>query len=142
MVISDQLSSKMKHNDMKRCNVPLPTEKDILEIEKKLDIIFPTEYHEFLKQFNGLMHDQITIFAIAGGIGFNLVDELKAVYSQGLPKSFIPIAYYEGEYYCYLECGGIGWSDSTTPNWKNLSEWIEKECIDYFNLNFDDMDEG
>ena len=112
----------------------LPTESDVREVERHLNVSFHPDYRKFLLQASDVDYGLIEPAAITTKNDLNnLVAMAHSAWDVvGLPGTLLPICEDNGDYYCMNSAGEvIFWSHNgmTDEKWPTLAVWIEQVWI-------------
>jgi hypothetical protein len=117
----------------------LPSEEDVLFIEKNLNIKYPKSYLDYLLNYSNI------IFGFFDHLKMTVIEDFEWLYAinvindawdiDGVPKYLIPFIQDNGDYYCFdtrTEKDGEYsikyWSHNGTTDekWDNFMDWVEK----------------
>ena len=130
-----EILEKLKALSYKAPNPPkLPTEKDIKNVEEKLDIKFPPSYVEYQANYSDVFFGTFELYQLfENGSYLDLLKGIKEAREAGLSKNLIPFLEDNGDYYCFdtnspapeFEIRFWSHNGETNEKWKNFLDWVE-----------------
>jgi hypothetical protein len=112
----------------------LPTEEEVMAVEKALGVAFHPYYLQFLLQASDIDFGLIEPATATDDTSHtNLVRMAQLAWARvGLPRILLPICEDNGDYFCMNAAGEvIYWSHNGTTDekWPDLATWIEQVWI-------------
>ena len=112
----------------------LPTKDEIIAIENVLGVNFHSDYVRFLLEASDVVYGVLEPATVYKDSGHTyIVNIAKNAWDIGVPKSLLPIAEDNGDFYCMNQAGEISfWSQdgSADESWNNLEDWINDVWIE------------
>lgn len=113
-----------------------PTQKSIDELEKKLNIILPNSYKEYLLKYSNIYYGGFELYKpLFDNSRLDMVKGIEeATKYHNIAQNLIPFLFDNGDYYCFNinknapDYEVVFWSHNghTNEKWKNFLDWVEK----------------
>lgn len=109
---------------------PVPSEVLIEDYQRRLSIVFPSDYQKFLKTVSRAFVGTLSPMVLSEGMDESygdLISGFKEARSIGVPKEWIPFCEDNGDFYCLLPDGRVSFFDHSGPtdeNWASLPIWM------------------
>lgn len=114
----------------------LPTEEEVNEAEKRLNVKFHPDYRRFLLEASDVVYGEIEPAIVTPDCEYlNLVEIAEYAWDEmHLPQHLLPICEDNGDYYCINKKGEVEfWSangENSGKKWDNLASWIKEVWIE------------
>ena len=111
----------------------LPSQDEIRSIQTELGLEFHPDYVRYLLRASDVVFGTLEPATIPSDSGHTFIGEVASnAWKMGVPKTLVPIAEDNGDYYCMNEAGEVlFWSHNgaTGEKWRNLESWIQEVWI-------------
>jgi hypothetical protein len=112
----------------------LPSREEIINIQIQLGLEFHPDYIQYLLEASDVVFGVLEPATIPVESGHTFIGNVvNSAWKMGVPKTLVPIAEDNGDFYCMNESGEvIFWSHNgaTDEMWPNLETWIQEVWID------------
>ena len=112
----------------------LPTEEEIVKMEKKLEVRFHPDYREYLLKASDVVYPTLEPATITNPKSHTYLPKVyQRARDWGVPQDLLPICEDNANFYCMNKEGQVlywahdGWTDE---KWDNLATWIQDVWID------------
>jgi len=118
--------------------LPLPTERQVALAENELGVQFPPSFRSFEKEHSNINAGEIEPLVVSAHGPINIVEEARAAWASGLPRTLLPFLVFEGDLFCFdLDSEGpeyraILWSGQKSRivhEWEGFLEWVDQFWI-------------
>ncbi len=111
----------------------IPTIEEVKEIEKEIERSLPEDLKEMLLNTSHVYYGYIEQpVATPKTSRCYLTATAQLGWEQGVPSTWLPFCYDDGDYFCFNENNNIVFWSHNGPSdekWKNLAHWIEEVWI-------------
>ena len=112
----------------------LPSQGEVRDIQTKLGLRFHPDYVRYLLEVSDVVVGALEPATIPVDSGHTFIGHVVSnAWEMGVPKTLVPIAEDNGDYYCMNEAGEVlFWSHNgiTDEKWPSLETWIHDVWID------------
>lgn len=113
----------------------LPTEDEVNDAEKRLNVKFHDDYRRYLLEASDVVYGSLEPAIITGDCDYlDLVEIAEYAWDEmEIPQSVLPFCEDNGDYYCLNRKGEVEfWSHNGArpEKWENLASWIKEIWID------------
>ena len=135
MTLDQTIEQLRELNEPVPIPMKLPTDQQIVETEKQLNVKFHPDYRRFLKEASDVVFGALEPATITDPDSHTHLMSVTtdAWEDMELPRKLLPICEDNGDYYCMTKDGGVVfWSHNdgdVTEEWDDLATWIEQVWI-------------
>jgi hypothetical protein len=145
MDLSDAIDELRSLNESVRKPLRLPTEAEVAQAEKKLNLRFHPDYRYFLLHGSDISYGTLEPAIVTPNAGArDLIATVHEARETGVPEELLPFCDSNGDYYCLHRDGTITyWSPDgeTNDSWPDLAHWIHQVWIEEENSDEDDEED-
>jgi hypothetical protein len=111
----------------------LPSQEEIHNVENEFGLEFHPDYVRYLLEASDVVFGTLEPATIPVDSGHTFIGNVvNSARKMGVPKTLVPIAEDNGDYYCMNESGEIlYWSHNgvTDEKWPSLESWIQEVWV-------------
>jgi len=126
--MQDVIKILRENNEVVPIPMRLPSESEVLTLEKKLSIHFPSDFKGYLLKVSDVVFGTIEPVTITDPSCYTyfktVLDDARTC---GVDNNLIPICYNNGDFYCMESDGRIVfWSHNgvVDESWDNIWDWV------------------